>query len=173
MRQKSIPLSLRISDDDAAFLAALQVPGATTPSEKLRSLLREARRRKAGAEDYPNCLALLRDMTEPARQRVRRMERERKVYSELTGKLYDWLPEILATLIVFRPQAEDDLEQVRDFERDVAEKVLVLMEATLRLGLTRESRCYDPALIADRLDGVLELADLLARKRRQAERRTT
>ena len=43
MSSKSTPLSFRVSDEDAEFLAGLQLPGAVTPSEKLRVLVTRAR----------------------------------------------------------------------------------------------------------------------------------
>jgi hypothetical protein len=162
-------MSVRISDGDAAFLAQLQIPGATTPSEKLRAVLREARRRHEETNDYDGCLGLIREMTEPARRHLRKFENERKIHSEFVGKLYDWLPEILATLIVFRAGDENDLDNARAFESDLAEKVIVLVEAVLHLGITRQARAYDPMLMTERLDGALELTDIVARMRAQTE----
>ena len=48
---RRIPLSVRITDADAAFLAQYKAEGATTPSEKLRALLADARRDAEGATD--------------------------------------------------------------------------------------------------------------------------
>ena len=53
-----VPLSVRVSQDDAAFLAGLAVTGATSPSDKLRALIRDARLRHEGCSGYAECFAI-------------------------------------------------------------------------------------------------------------------
>lgn len=65
MPEKSVPLSVRISVDDAEFIARLSLEGATTPSEKMRKLLGEARRRREDAADYGRCLGMVRESSIP------------------------------------------------------------------------------------------------------------
>ena len=38
-----IPVSVRITQEDADFIAELKIEGANTPSEKIRELLKQAR----------------------------------------------------------------------------------------------------------------------------------
>ena len=48
MSDKSVNLSVRLSQSDARFLKGLSVPNAETVSEKLRLIIDRARRREEG-----------------------------------------------------------------------------------------------------------------------------
>ena len=54
---KTVSISARISHEDAEFLSSLTIEGATTPSDKLRALLADARQRHAGLQDYSSNLS--------------------------------------------------------------------------------------------------------------------
>ncbi len=43
MSANRIPLSVRIDQEEADFIAQLSIEGASTPSEKIRELLKQAR----------------------------------------------------------------------------------------------------------------------------------
>ena len=43
---RSVPLSVRVAPEDADFISRVEIAGAETPSEKVRALLAEARRRQ-------------------------------------------------------------------------------------------------------------------------------
>ena len=170
MPQKTIPMSVRLSDDDATFVATLEIDGATTPSDKLRALVAEARQRRLGVQDHAQCHAMMRDLISPALHRVREAEREQGVHSELLAHLADWLPEAVATLITPSPDRdastdddadESSLDQLRYRERLVADQAFRLIEDIIRMGVTRESRCYDRGLIREHLGPTLELAHVI------------
>ena len=48
---KSVPLSVRVSPDDARFISQIDIAGAATPSDKVRALLADARKRREGFSD--------------------------------------------------------------------------------------------------------------------------
>ena len=53
-----VPISVRISQEDADFIASLQIQGANTPSDKIRELLRQARTLHTQGQDYESSLSL-------------------------------------------------------------------------------------------------------------------
>ncbi len=53
-------VSVRIPEDDLAWLVELQLPDATSPSDKIRALIADARRRGKGANDFVRWAALFR-----------------------------------------------------------------------------------------------------------------
>ena len=172
MPGKTVPMSVRLSDDDAAFLARLSIAGAVTPSEKLRALLAEARRRHEGREAYASCVSVIDDMLGPTLQRVRELEYRQHVHSEFLAELYAWLPPA-AALAMIGTHADGEREvDLAALEAGLADRVFALIEAVLRLGITARGPCYDPDLIANRLDRVLELTDLVRTNRNRGERRT-
>lgn len=164
MSVKSVPLSARISDADSEFLARLSVAGATTPSEKVRALIAEARRRHEGRQDYAGCLALMEEMFAPALRRLRRLEHEANTQSGALKALYAWLPEVAALLITGVPEEAGDGEALRDLEARAADQVFALLDAWLRHGLTTRIQCYDQSLISARIEPVLELVKLIDEK---------
>lgn len=162
MSPKTIPMSVRLSDDDATFVATLDIEGATTPSDKLRALVSEARQRREGVRDHMQCHAMVRDLISPAMQRLREAEREQGQHSRLLTYLADWLPDAIATLIT--PTVATDaqpIEQLRLREQLVVAQVFLLIEDVIRMGVTRESRCYDKQIVRKHLEPTLELARLI------------
>src|SRR5690606_26519836 len=110
MSRKSIPISTRISPEDAEFLAAWNGSDAATPSEKLRAMIAELRRQKEGAKDYSGALHVASSLIGPTLHAIRTREHEAGVHSELVTRLAEWLPECLAFLIA-AAGAEEELDR--------------------------------------------------------------
>ncbi|MEX0886492.1 MAG: hypothetical protein WD009_08650 [Phycisphaeraceae bacterium] len=173
---KTVAMSVRVPEDDAAFIAGLEVPGAVTPSDKLRAIIAEARLRQEGPGDFRRALALSEQLLRPARQHLRDAEYRLRVHSDLVAAVEDWLPEALATAMTgpLRHDAsgpdENDDPALLELERALADRVFGLIEAVLRLGVTPQCRCYDPQTIARRLQPVLELARVIETMRDEPEK---
>ena len=161
---KSVPISVRISDDDAAFLARYEAPGANTPSEKLRAILASARERHEGARDFAGCANLVANMLRPAIEDVRRSQRKVGMRSDFVSRLYERLPELLGEMMVAAPEAGNEREALLDLEAVLADQIFSLFEEILDMGLTSRSRSYDPALVRERLSPALEILDLIKLK---------
>jgi hypothetical protein len=169
MTAKSIPLSVRVSEDDAEFLAVLEMPGAVTPSEKLRGLIEQARARHAEGRTYESSLALVRELLEPVAQTLRAREMASRQRSELIADTLYWLPDLLAYLMT-GPATRGNKTDARDlieFESGVAQRIFHFIEAVLRLGVTSKAPCYQPELVSQGLAGSLELAQLILTHRRE------
>ncbi len=164
MAVKTISMSVRVSEEDAQFLATLEMPGATTPSDKLRAIIDDARQRRLGAQDFQACLGMLERLTAPARRQVRAVEHEKDLGSELVDTAFEWLPHSLAWMITScgdDAPANQDVARLRQFENGLAGRVFALLERILRLGVTKRCRCYDPGAIRTRLAPILEIARLI------------
>ena len=159
MAARTIPISVRITPEDAEFIAGLEVQGATTPSEKVRAVLSEARKRDGDFRDYGGCLSMAQEMLAPALRRGLEAERELGAHSELVARVGEWLPELLAFMITSHSTARaDESSGARTFEAGVADRVFRLLEAVMRMGITDTCQGYDPKVVASRLSPVLELA---------------
>ena len=77
----------------------MDIAGAETPSDKVRALLADARKRSEGFSDYSSCLAMVQEMLAPTHQRLRAAEHRERVHSELVLELTQWMPEALAFLL--------------------------------------------------------------------------
>ncbi|WP_417485949.1 hypothetical protein [Maricaulis sp.] len=157
---RSVPLSVRISDDDAAFLARFKAEGAKTPSEKLRALLAQARRMEAGGDDFASRVEWCGAQLQPALNRLRNAQKEHRNRSELVARAYQRMPELVATLMV-GVREEGTVDDLVDFEADLSEQIFALIEELLDLGLTENSRTFDPELMKRRLEPIQEILDLV------------
>ncbi len=163
MPGKSVSLSVRLSPEEAAFLAAYKSPGATTLSEKLRAVISEARKRRAGSENYAECLAFVEELLAPSLHRLRETETAAGLHSELLLNFAHWLPDVVAYSMVNVPDADepDAAERLANLEAAIADRIFVLIEQVLRLGVTGESPCYDPTIITKRMPAIIKLNDII------------
>jgi hypothetical protein len=158
---RSVPISVRISDDDAAFLARYKADGAKTPSEKLRAILGDARKLNVQPEDFSGCTEMLSSLLRPSQNRLRSVQHEEGLRSDLLAKLYERLPELVASLMLGPQPAGNPADELVKFEDAIAQQTFALIEDVLNLGLTTVSRTYSPALIKTRLEPILEILDLV------------
>ncbi|MEM9494913.1 MAG: hypothetical protein AAGA09_02825 [Pseudomonadota bacterium] len=169
---KTASLSVRVDDDDAAFLAALEIEDARTPSEKLRALLHAERRRQEGVHDPVEAADMFRDLLKPAKRGVRRREMSAEQRSDFLAKLYERLPEIAGGAFAGPDARSKDLAgALKKFEAEMLDEVFAFIQETLELGLTTRARCHDPAAFEKRLAPVLEILELMnmSRKRRKGD----
>lgn len=163
-RLKSVPLSVRVSPEDASFIAAIEIAGAETPSDKVRALLADARKRQQGFTDYSSCLGMVQEMLAPTLQRLRAAEHQERVHSELVMELTQWMPEALAFLLTDLVDANGDRDSLQAFEEGVAERMFRLIENVVRMNVTTECRGYDPLVVSRRMGPVFELVDVIQSK---------
>jgi hypothetical protein len=167
MISKTVPLSVRVSDEDAAFLAQLDIADAKTPSEKLRAILASERRRHEGTQDPDTAIDLVQDMLRPAARRVRREEVEGR-RSDLVHMAYEEVPE-LAGLLMAGPQSGKGLPE---FEARLATQIANLAKHFIELGLFSRDRCYVDGVVNKHLPAVTEVVDLLKLKIAEDRKRT-
>ncbi len=159
MPGKSVPLSVRVSDEDALFLADLEIADAVTPSEKLRALLHEAQRRHIGLKDSSEGGLLLRDLATPARRSIRRLEGQLGQKSDIILKLYERIPDIMAKLIA-GTESHDEAEDLVQFERELTDQICILLKDFIALGLTSPVRVYSEETYSAEMAPVIELVAL-------------
>ena len=137
MASKSTPISLRISDDDASFLASLELSGAATPSEKIRTLIGRARAEAEDGRTYEASLVRIRELLEPTSLQLRARELSSRQRSELIADTLYWLPDLVAFLMAgpesVGRKGDDGLKA---FEAGVADRIFRYIEAVLRLAVT-------------------------------------
>lgn len=170
MAGKTIPISARLTPDDAEFIARLEVEGATTPSEKLRAIIVDARQRYDGTEDFIGSLKLVEEMLAPTLRIIRASEYERHMHSELVTRMADWVPECMAYLLASNGTSKElSAEQLMEIEEELLARVLVLMQSVLQMAVTRSSSCYEPTRIDRAIGPMLELVQVIIDNRRKTE----
>lgn len=154
-----IPVSVRISQEDADFIAQLQLNGATTPSEKIRELLSEARLTYTHAHDYSTALGRVEQLINPARRDILIAEKNLGVHSPLIARAFELVPDLVAILSVQLP-ADSDLSKLKQHEHEIMWRLVRLMDGILQLAITGKASAYDDAVL-DELQNTLKLADIV------------
>lgn len=168
MPSKSVTLSVRITDEDAKFLAGMSISGALTPSEKIRAILARERRRQTGTQEFAKCAAFLEEMLAPAIERLREIRSDTDLYSNFSSRLYDTIPILLATLVVRAPRPGDPQESLEEFEHELATQVFDLIEDIIQLAMPNRNRGFDALYVDERLSTVLQLSELVKSMKSQA-----
>lgn len=163
---KSVPISVRVSQDEAETLARLNIPGATTPSEKLRHLIGEVHHKSKGPSDYPESIFQTQQWLAPLLEAIQSAETRLDMHSDIVLLLHEWLPDFLARTRLAGIPENNSLspEALQKLESIVADRLFRLMERTLQLALISRCRCYDPELLAKRMDNLQQLAALITKQ---------
>jgi hypothetical protein len=138
---------------------------AVTHSDKVRKLIQIAREREARSGDPNQLRDLFEEAFRPTLRGWRKKEAETGETSELIAGFAEWA---LEAAVFFALAGRDGrleragTEALREFEQGVADRVVRLAEAFLRLGVTREAPCYDPLVIAKRSARLVELAQIIS-----------
>ncbi|MDA0339299.1 MAG: hypothetical protein O2910_05595, partial [Proteobacteria bacterium] len=96
---KSVPISVRLTQGEADFIARFSAGDAVTPSEKVRSIIRIARERSERPATFGAGLRVAKDLTTPANEATRVAEHAEGIHSELLAQVLDWTPELIALLL--------------------------------------------------------------------------
>jgi len=171
MAAKTVTISARIPIEDAEFISQLQVNGATTPSDKLRAIIDEARRRQLGKQDYRGCMIMMQDLIAPVSTHTREQEHIRHVHSELVTRVLDWLPDTMAFVVasVNSKDIEPDADVLKDLEDGITDRVFRLMESVLQMGITQRCPCYNRQAIQERMGPILDLTQVIGMAHQQVE----
>ena len=152
MSANRIPLSVRIDQEEADFIAQLSIEGASTPSEKIRELLKQARMSHETVRDYSFALDEMERLIQPAKHRVLHAEKELGV-----------LPDMMATLATDLPESPD-IQQLREYEEKNLWRIVRLMDAVLQLAIVGKGAAYDDGVL-QHLDNTLKLAAIVQQAR--------
>ena len=167
---KSIPISVRVSQDEAETLARMRIPGATTPSEKLRALIAEAHRKQQGPTDYVESITQAQQWLAPLFEAIQRAESNHEQHSDIVALLREWLPDFLAYIqLVGADNNELTVDELRSLEKGIADRLFRLMERVFQLALISRCHCYDSELITKRMELIQQLAVIITQ---QQERNT-
>jgi hypothetical protein len=116
-----------------------------------------------GGEDFDSHFAYFSDQIAPITRKIRIAEHAGHMHSELLNLACEKIPEIFACVVNFPPEQEKPVvEQLKEFESRVADRLFRLLEAILRLGVTSNAPCYDPDAIAKRIGPILDLVKVVS-----------
>lgn len=161
-------VSARIPGEDLEWLATLDVQGATTPSDKLRSLVSQLRRQHEGALDFGASHQWMRDLVAPFVTAVGAFEHRHSKHSEVVRLVADWVPQTMALLVAENSFGREPQRKALEIEEKLTTRLFQLVTTLLRLGVTPTADCYDPRVLEKHLPQLLDLAGVIAASRKLA-----
>ena len=154
-----IPISVRISQEDADFIAELKIEGANTPSEKIRELLTQARLAHSQTHDYGTALAAQEQFFQVARRDVLHAEKEWGIHSHIVARLFEQLPDFAATLAADLPENAQAAD-LKQYECELMRRIVRLTDSILQLAVTGKGAAYDDNVL-QQLENTLKLAKIV------------
>lgn len=154
-----IPISVRITQEDADFIAELKIEGANTPSEKIRELLKLARLAHTQTRDYSSALTAQEQFFQAAKHEILHAEKQAGVHSHIVARLFEQLPDLGATLAADLPE-EADLDDLKKYERELMWRIVRLTDSILQLAVTSKGAAYDDSVL-QQLENTLKLAKIV------------
>ncbi len=162
-------VSVRIPEDDLAWLTGLDMPQANSPSDKIRRLISEARSRASVEGDYLSCVAQMRDALHSFHEGLQMQEHALQMHSEVLALLVSQLPELMAALATALPaEIKPSADNARQMEAQLATRTMRLLLSLLRLGVARNAPAYDAKLFDQYLPEIDELVRLMNTSRQSA-----
>ena len=158
---KTVPISVRVSNEDAEFIANLQIDNAVTPSDKVRSLIKEAKQQKERIVSYEGCLNIARETLKDLVQKVKTIESKEKEHSELVNVFNEWVTECFAYVASAKYEIQEDQIKLKQLEEGISERVFRLFEAVARMGVTSQEPCYNKKIILTGFLPILELIQII------------
>jgi predicted nucleic acid-binding Zn-ribbon protein len=158
---KTVPISVRVSNEDAEFIANLQIDNAVTPSDKVRSLIKEAKQQKERVVSYEGCLNIARETLKDLVQKVKSIESKEKQHSELVNVFNEWVTECFAYVASAKYEIQEDQIKLKQLEEGISERVFRLFEAVARMGVTSQEPCYNKKIILTGFLPTLELIQII------------
>lgn len=153
-----VPVSGRLPDDLYDWLAALSMDGATTVSDKMRVAVASLKRMQDGDGDYIGALSMYRDLGRGTREHIAALEQQTGQHSEVLAALMEHLPALIAGLHSAQPTS---LAEAKRLEAQLVKRTLQLAETLLRQAVTSQAAAYDPKVIVQNAERLLELARLI------------
>jgi hypothetical protein len=160
-------ISARVSSEDLQWLIALNIPGASTPSDKVRALLQQVRKQQEGTADYGAALAWMRELVAPAMAGIGAYEHRAGVHSELVRLMGEAAPQCMALLLASQLREGQKQAAALTLEDQLAQRAFHLVSTLLRIAMPPDTDVYDPKHLSKHIPAVLELAGRIAQERKE------
>lgn len=158
---KTVPISVRISHEDAEFIANLKVDNAVTPSDKIRSIIEDSRKHKQREISYEGCLKNAAEALQALTQSIKSAEKEQKQHSELVNGFNDWITESFAYISAANHEIKEGRIDIHQLEEGINERVFRLFEIIARMAVTSTAPCYDKQIMTKGFTTLLELTQII------------
>jgi hypothetical protein len=158
---KKVQIGARITQEDAEFISQLKIEGAHTPSDKLRAIIENARRKSEFSFDFTGSYRMIKAELAPRIEIVRKIEHEQGTHSAVLARIMEWMPDFYAFCLSTLDPDNTKSETLREFEKEVTIKLFRLFESLLHLELSKQQTSYTPHIVRDHFESIEELIQIV------------
>ncbi len=166
---KTVPVSVRLSVEDAEFIANFQTADAMTPSDKIRSIIKDARLRKDRILSYESCLLESQNAVRTLMQHIKACELESGHHSELLNVFNEWITESFAYVASAKLMMDEGRVSPEALEAGIAVRAFRLLSTMARMGVTTKAPCYDTEIMTKGFKPILELIHIINQRLTKGE----
>jgi hypothetical protein len=154
-------LSARLPVEDVEWLASIDLPGASTPSDKIRALIARSRLIQQASADYQTSLAWARDLVAPRLAELGALEHREGVHSEAVRLVAEAAPQLIALLLSGRTPANNQVESAKQLEERLISRSIQLATALLRLSVAPSAPCFDASALDRHVVPLIQLSRIV------------
>lgn len=158
---KKVQIGARISLEDAEFISRLKIEGAHTPSDKLRAIIENARRRSEYSFDFAGSYRMIKEELNPIVEYVKQTEHTRGNHSAVLARILEWMPDFYAFCFAALDPNKDHDNRLTEFEKGAIDRLFRLLESLLHLELSRQQTSYSPHAIRNHLESLENLLQII------------
>lgn len=166
---KKVQIGARVNVEDAEFISLLEINGATTPSDKLRAIIEEARSRRECSSDFSGSYRMVQEQVTPIVERLKKAEFEMSAQSLQLTRILEWLPEFYAYTLSALPEDIESERDLVDYEKGVIDKVTRLFESLLHLELSNQKSSYSNEFFNNHMSHLADLIKIIMTTAKQQE----
>lgn len=170
---KKVQIGARISEEDAEFLHLLNINGATSPSDKLRAIIEEARIRREFSQDFSGLYRQVQEQVSPLAEKIKKIEFEQGIHSTLLARIFEWLPDFYAYCLCSLPDEIESEQELVDFEKGAIDRMARLIESLLHQELSSQETSYTPDVFKSHVSSFADLIKIINVKSQKAEEENT
>ncbi len=156
---KKVQIGVRVSHEDAEFISKLQIDGANTPSDKLRAIIEDARRKAESSQDFGVSFRTMKSELSPIIEHLKRFEHEQNVRSGILERILEWMPEFYAYVMTSFPI--DDQKSLPEYEKVVTAKIFSIFESLIQLELSSRQQSYGDTVLQDHIKPLARLIEII------------
>lgn len=156
---RKVQIGVRVSQEDAEFISKLHIEGARSPSDKLRSIIEEARKKAESSQDFGSTFRLMKAEISPIVEQIKKFEHESGGRSMVLERILEWMPEFYAHCLSV--SSMEDKKQLAEYEKGVTDKIFHIFEALIHLQLSAHQNSYNPNIIHDHIEPIDKLIQII------------
>ena len=158
---KKVQIGARITQEDAEFISQLKVEGAHTPSDKLRAIIENARRKAEYSYDFAGSYRMMKEEMNPIVEYVKSTEYLNGKHSAVLARILEWMPDFYAFCLSSLHSDKEKNNNLAEFEKEVTARLFRLVESLLHLELSKQQTSYTADIVSDHFDSIGDLIQII------------